>query len=228
MATRSHMTLLNKTWDADYRAFLIDSRPVVNSGIVGGRRSAFVPALHAIIRGLEEHRRAAPQTTRVVGADMLLVNWVAVVAEQRQTGGNSADRGDSPRGGVVRGYPFGPVNWPMWAKLPPASGSLCPPHVAPAGHAHGTSKQQRSPCNSQCAYEWFNATLVTSGIASYWFGHKLPRSWLNRIRLHACYPAEAATARAERALSRAGAGKFYCECQTVGNSSTRRGSLLRS
>jgi hypothetical protein len=222
MAICSRQTLLNETWDDDYRQFLVDSRPVVNSGIVGGRRSTFVPALHAIVQRLEAHRRAAPQAVREVGADMLLVNWAALVAQKRS--GSSSSSGS----GVVSGYPWGPVNWPMWAKLPSTqrAGSLCPRDIVASTGVRSSSKQQPT-CDSQCGYEWLNATLLKGGIASYWFGHKLPRSWLNRLRMHACYPAESATAQGIQGLARAGAGKFRCECQVVSNN-TRRGSPLSS
>ena len=220
MTRISTRTRLNETWDANYRAFLGDKRPIANSGIVGGRRSVFNAALHALTHRLEMHRQAAPQARNVVGADMLLVNWL--VLERMHNASDS-----SSRSGVASGFPFGPVNWPMWARLPVvASHSLCPSQSA---SGDWRSHRKQPPCNAQCAYEWLNATLVGGGTSSsYWFGHKLPRSWLNRIRLHQCYPEVSADGRVAHALLyHTGSAKFRCECREVGHGPPK-GSSIRS
>ena len=228
----SQRTLLNQTWERSFQTFLSDRRPVYNSGIVGGRRSVFASALHAVSARLEAHRKTTPQTRRQVGADMLLWNWAALHAQNRSSG-------------LVSGYPFGPVNFPMWAKV--GGGGLCGGSVG-SGRSGGSGGSMGVPafCNSTCGYAWLNSTLVRPADGggeggskqqhhhhhhpfAYWFGHKLPRSWLNRLRLHACYPTESLTSRADRALFEQGARKFACECEAVGEGGEtprKRSSLL--
>lgn len=191
-------TLLNRTWGQRYRSFLANrSHPIYNSGIIGGRRSVWTAALKAVVDRLEAHRASSHESVRhVVGADMLLWNWAAISWR------HSRGHGGRPIS-IVTGYPRGPVNFPMWAKLPSALGTMCPPHLAPDGVR---------PCNSQCGYEWLNHTAP----GAYWFGHKLPRSWLNLVRLRACFPEAAARARGADVLRRVGGGKLLCECPSVG------------
>lgn len=196
MHRASERTQLNRTWGAHYQAVLANqSHPVFNSGIIGGRRGIWTSALKAVVERLEQHRTASPAHVRhVVGADMLLWNWAAASWHRQQHG-------------VVTGYPRGPVNFPMWAKLPDSGKGLCPMHPSPDG---------QRPCGSQCAYHWLNS----SGLGAYWFGHKLPRSWLNMLRLHACFPQAAVTARGTEMLERVGSGKLRCECLKVGQALT--------
>ena len=198
----SRQTLLNTTWDERFQQFLEDRRrPVYNSGIVGGRRAVFWPALRAVVARLDAHR--ATQPPLAVGADMLLWNWAAAVWV--------ADAAGSGLGsGVVSGYPHGPVNLPMWAKLPHGANIICPPHW-PDGRQ----------CNSPCGYAWLNTSL-----GNYWFGHKLPRSWLNLLRLHACWPeATSRSSIVNRTLFNLGGRKFVCECAQVGHPPDERSAL---
>ena len=208
LAKVSRSTRLNETLDAAFHAFLNDSSRVYNSGVVGGKREAFAPALKAVTARLAAFRRSVSgnATRYKTGADMVLWNWAALEAHARPwrppaapaTPAGSAAR--AARAAVITGYPWGPVNYPMWAKL--STGGLC------AGSHHGV----HGYCNSECGYQWLNRT----GLGAYWFGHKLPRSWLNLLRLHACWPQHARTALGLHALRRAGAGRFRCECGRVG------------
>lgn len=267
----SRHTLLNATWGAHFTRFLHDRQQPYNSGIVGGRREVFLQSLNSVVSRLEAHRASGPPL--VVGADMLLWNWAALgdgsdvdpqgggvgVRSQHGTGraARAARRARAATAlpvaatAVVTGYPNGPVNWPMWAKLPrPSTDGLCP-----ATHA----------CNSQCGYAWLNSSITLLPVASrvagghiggadvgaparcccgvvarvppstsasspptvpYWFGHKLPRSWLNLLRLHACWPLASGTPRAAHALALHGARKFVCECSAVSSGAPDRRTPL--
>ena len=101
----------------------------------------------------------------------------------------------------------------MWAK--PALTGLCAASAAggqrlqlpPSPHSEALTRG--GPCNSECGYKWLNA----SGLGHYYFGHKLPRSWLNMLRLHACYPNASRTGVGQQVLKRLiGGGRFDCTC----------------
>ena len=81
---------------------------------------------------------------------------------------------------------------------------------------HGTATESYSDyicCTGQHSEDY----TVASDIGAYWFGHKLPRSWLNVLRLRACFPQAASSATAARVLAKIGGGKFKCECTAVGD-----------
>jgi hypothetical protein len=211
----SKSTRLNSSWDEEFQEFLVDRRPMFNSGIVGGRRGIFDAATDLVAERLEAHRAFSPATQHNVGADMLLWNWVAVIAVNRSYWSHPRAGGLAPLGrkiaAVVTGYPNGPVNYPMWARLP-ADAGLCPAYEAP----------DHRPCGSECSYRWLrNGT----SLGQYWTGHKLSRGWLNLLRLHACWPGAAGTVRGQQALERHGARKFRCECQVVGRPPDVRTSI---
>ena len=68
----------------------------------------------------------------------------------------------------VTGYPVGPVNFPMW-------GGLCrmwQPH---------NTEHDGLPCKQLCRHRWVNNTR-----GMYWFGHKIPYTWLQLQHLPAC------------------------------------------
>jgi hypothetical protein len=64
----------------------------------------------------------------------------------------------------ITGYPAGPVNYPLW-------GALCPDHQDDTGRF----------CAGCCRHAWVNATR-----GRYFFGHKLPMSWLQLQRAPQC------------------------------------------
>lgn len=196
LAGRSRSTRLNDTFDESFRSFLSDNSTVYNSGAVGGTRDVFKPALHWLVTRLRAFRATAVgnATRHLAGADMLLWNLAARSAVASATG-------------VVTGYPHGPVNLPMWAK--PTLNGLCASTSRPL---HPGALQSRTTCNSNCGYSWLNS----SGLGRYYLGHKLPRSWLNMLRLHTCYPNASRTALGHHTLKRTGFERFKCECGVVG------------
>ena len=64
-------------------------------------------------------------------------------------------------GTIVTGYPQGPVNLPMWGAF------------ARAHPRHIRNGERCSLKLTHCRHLWLNGT---SGM--YWFGHKLPWSWV--------------------------------------------------
>lgn len=227
-------TRLNETWDGAFRAFTADNHSTVyNSGIVGGLRDVFVPQLQAVVERLAAFRATAlgNESRHVAGADMLVWNEVARAALLSTA--SDASRGLAmpatlatmrPRG-VVTGFPHGPVNLPMWAKA--SSRDLCAgaPPVRPttttSTGTHDAAAASR-PLNTPENYAWLNS----SGLGRYWFGHKLPRHWLNLLRLHACWPGAARSVAAQLTLQRIHAGRFQCECKRVGEDISVRTRLL--
>ena len=216
MNKASRHTRFNETWDDSFAAFLADRRPVYNSGILGGHRSVFLPALHAIVQRLDAFRRtpSGNSTRMVVGSDMLLVNWVAVTANATRSNARA----------VVTGFPNGPVNLPMWAR--PMDAKLChgagesgeasateSHFVFPTGRTRRDGSIAPGYCNSKCGVDW----LSSEGLGKFWFGHKLPRSWLNLLRYHACWGGHPDAPRANgNATGLWAAEKFMCECKVVG------------
>ena len=88
-------TRLNSSHSARYLAFLGDPQTtILNAGVVGGPRSAFEPALRALVGRFRRHW--AVHTNLEDGGDMILWNEVGLESD------------------VVTGYPLGPVNYPMY------------------------------------------------------------------------------------------------------------------
>jgi hypothetical protein len=88
-------TRLNSSHSARYLAFLGDPlTTILNAGVVGGPRSAFEPALRALVGRFRRHW--AVHTNLEDGGDMILWNEVGLESD------------------VVTGYPLGPVNYPMY------------------------------------------------------------------------------------------------------------------
>ena len=108
----------------------LNKLPVLNTGIVGGRRADFEPALRAVAARLRNHYAAAPPHVNV---DMAF--WNAQLLERP----------------VVTGYPHGPVNLPMWGRLASVPSPWCRMHADPMNRS--------ASCSHQCRYEWINATL---------------------------------------------------------------------
>lgn len=152
--SRAVRTGLNRSWVGE-RAYLSDafhntSRLVYNCGIVGGTRGgAFERLLSFVARRFREHWSTAPPL--LAGGDMVLWNEAALEPGLR----------------VETGYPFGPVNFPMW-------GALVGQHrrVGAITHTDPRSGGRRA-CVGRCRHEWVNATR-----GLFWFGHKTPSSWL--------------------------------------------------
>lgn len=110
---------------------------VFNNGVVGGRRDVFASAL-AKVRSRIEHNWAA-SAPFIGGGDMVV--WNEVLRNESE---------------VVTGYPFGPVNLPMW-------GGLTQAHTDPATGRF---------CAGACRHRWLNATR-----GLFWFTHKTPPTW---------------------------------------------------
>ena len=63
---------------------------------------------------------------------------------------------------IIAGYPLGPVNLPMWGAFP---------------RAHPRRSRSGAFCSlktTRCRHAWINVTRRL-----YWFGHKLPMSWVH-------------------------------------------------
>ena len=96
LTSRTARTRLNESVSPAFSQFLNDSsrQLVLNSGIMGGRRAAFLPALAEVNARLRSHWERRPPF--IAGADMVLWNQAALTRP------------------LILGYPHGPVNLPMW------------------------------------------------------------------------------------------------------------------
>jgi hypothetical protein len=83
-----------------------------NSGIVGGVRSAVVPALQKFAADVRALKAAFPHRRVGAGVDMLLWN-------------DQCLRGARPPASLGTGYPHGPLNLPMSAQVRTESGRWC-------------------------------------------------------------------------------------------------------
>ena len=140
--------LLNASTDR-YHA-LLDGQTdelIFNNGVVGGRRAAFGAALGRVRARIEANwlsvgasssTSAAMDAPFIGGGDMVV--WNEVLS-------NESD--------VVTGYPYGPVNLPMW-------GGMCAAHRSADGHH----------CSGACRHQWLNATR-----GLFWFTHKSLSTW---------------------------------------------------
>lgn len=134
---------------------------IYSAALVGGRRSAFGPALRNVTDQLTanyERRLATKQGLTPNGAVQYwaedMVAWNLLAQEH-------------PRESLLLGYPHGPTNLPMYGGL--SSAHLDPGKTAAAG-------EQPPQCwgSEACRQGW----LRNAGSRSlYWFGHKMPASW---------------------------------------------------
>ena len=105
--SRANRTRLLPTLSAAFNTFgdrsaRSDAPAVLNCGIVGGRRSAFEPALSAFNQALLTHWQTNPSFEH--GAEMVIWNDLAL---------------DRHRVPALSGYPNGAVNWPMYGSFAP-------------------------------------------------------------------------------------------------------------
>lgn len=145
-------------WWANISRFLDDqSSATVNSGVVGGHRSAFEPALDAVVASYTKLWCTHGANLLVSGSDQIAWNGVALAL-------NAAD--------VVRGYPFGPVTLPWMGKLigdPGVGQELC----LSVQHLDPTKPEVACKNSSRCRGAW--AEHDSAG--RYYFSHKLPTWW---------------------------------------------------
>eukprot|EP00966_Prymnesium_polylepis_P073726 1711403-Prymnesium_polylepis.1 len=143
-------------WWGKFLTFLDEQGTTVNSGVVGGHRTAFAPALESMVEGYERlwRTRAALNWS---GSDMFAWNGIALTL-------NRTD--------VVRGYPFGPVTLPWMGKLvhePGPGQELC------LNVRHSDPDHPGSQCRNSSACVGMWASELAGG--RYWFAHKLPEWW---------------------------------------------------
>ena len=123
-----------------------------NAGIVGGRRPAFAAALAAVDARLCHSWAARKNRAMQIGSDMVAWNEAAVNASGR----------------VLTGYPYGPLNLPMFGQMT---------------HQDPTKAKEGAHCAGACRHRWLNASL-----GDYWFSHKAPKSWTLAAIPRACRP----------------------------------------
>ena len=120
--------------NARFDRFLEDRSLLANSGVVGGHRSVFGPALGRLVQRLEHHWVQSPRHRLKAGADMVLWNWEALSGIP-----------------IITGYPTGPVNLPMWGKLatepPGAPNNLC-------AVLHEDPADAGQKCSYGCREQW--------------------------------------------------------------------------
>ena len=193
LATTSKLARANCSSAATGLARALWRRHPRNTGIVGGLREAFEPALRSAAARMSHHHARVPRPPPV-SVDMLVWNELLLDAPlvtplapppSRVSGhvlsGSAAAGGGGPSVGVatvpsaelrsaprlISGYPHGPVNLPMWGKFADRS-SWCDSHLDPL---QPTRKCGVEPA---CRLAWINMTL-----GHYWFAHKL-QSWWTR------------------------------------------------
>ena len=141
---------------------------IYSAALVGGRRSAFGPALRNVTAQLTANygrRRAAKQGLAPNGAvqywaeDMVAWNLLAQ---------------DLPHGRLLTGYPHGPTNLPMY-------GGLSADHLDPFKTAAAGEKPPQCWGSERCRQRW---QADVAGM--YWFGHKMPASWRYLLMEPAC------------------------------------------
>ena len=129
------------------------SGPVLNCGVIGGLKAAFLPLVVRMAARMSARYSAVPRPP-YVPVDMLSWNeeaWKLMAASGHP---------------IVTGYPRGPVNLPMWGRLSDTT-SACPRHPDPAPAAQSAYCRARA-----CRVAWINATL-----GYYWFAHKIQQWW---------------------------------------------------
>ena len=138
---------------------------IYSAALVGGRRSAFGPALRNVTAQLTANygrRRAAKQGLAPNGAvqywaeDMVAWNLLAQ---------------DLPHGRLLTGYPHGPTNLPMYGAFHPEHADE--PNATMADRAE-TPGRRRKSCGGReaCRQAWLRRVR-----GLHWFGHKMPSSW---------------------------------------------------
>jgi hypothetical protein len=102
LVKRAELIGLNESWEreaAGFRSFLQStgkSNCPKNTGVIGGRREVFIPALRSVAHRLRKLWERPPREV-AAGADMVVWNELAF------------KRGDRA---LITGYPLGPVNLP--------------------------------------------------------------------------------------------------------------------
>lgn len=137
-----------------------EGKCILSAALVGGRRSALMPALRNVsmmLRANYERRLASREQLAEGGVapfywaeDMVAWN---LVGQERQ----------SER--LLIGYPFGPTNLPMY-------GGLSREHLDPAVQ----TKSQHCSRTEACRQGWLRRVGH-----HYWFGHKMSSSWRYHI-----------------------------------------------
>ena len=127
-------------WWNNISRLLHDQRPMVNCGVVGGHRSSFEPALDAVVAAYQRLWRLRPKALDWAGTDMLVWNGVALEHGLHE-------------GGVVSGYPHGPVTLPLDGKL--AAHSDGEPAFELCLNIQHNDSATGGPCTSRaCILDW--------------------------------------------------------------------------
>lgn len=115
LLSRTARNRLNETVSSAFRDFSADTsrKLVLNSGVIGGRRAALLPALADVNARLRSHWDRRPPF--LAGTDMVLWNEAALTRH------------------LVVGYPSGPVKLPMWGSF---NGAACPGMIVDDCHRH--------------------------------------------------------------------------------------------
>ena len=141
---------------------------IYSAALVGGRRSAFGPALRNVTAQLTANyarRRATKHGLAPNGAvqywaeDMVAWNLLAQ---------------DLPHGHLLTGYPYGPTNLPMY-------GGLSVEHLDPFKTVTAAERPPQCWGSERCRQQWQSDV---GGM--YWFGHKMPASWRYLLMEPAC------------------------------------------
>lgn len=184
--------LANEVWQGFDQFHLSGKQPILNNGIVGGRRAAFTPFLHFSSRAVTS-MWLRPHLRSNWSLDMIVSNQAVYDPNVRHEAGLAVQR-------PIIGYPDGPVNLPMWGELERFNVRS----VSDGGHNGGDTFESRETgfyrgvlagltnttfmngiisvkdAKWWCATDRFNCRhahlRMTRGM--YWFGHKLPHHWL--------------------------------------------------
>lgn len=170
-------------------------QPILNSGLVGGRRAAMRPLVSFMARRTAAMWRR-PTLASNWSMDMLTINQAVYDAKARP------ELGAAAAGAVIHGFPNGPTNLPMWGNF------HWHPSLTANVKAKSASRASRSATsnfyggvlraltnesfmvwvgNDYRLLRWWcdevrfacrRAYLrLTRGM--HWFGHKLPKQWLD-------------------------------------------------
>lgn len=135
------------------RAYLNGSRPALhlNVGVLGGCRAALVPLLDRVVRKFETHWSASFKRNISAASDMVLWNDLGAELSEESTP-------------PLTGYPYGPVNMPMYGGSNPGS--------CLARYFRNSTGRHTNPCRTR----WFNETQ-----GMFWFAHKPVKSWITEF-----------------------------------------------
>ena len=115
------------------RAYLNGSRPALhlNVGVLGGCRAALVPLLDRVVRKFETHWSTSFKRNLSAASDMVLWNDLGAELSEESTP-------------PLTGYPYGPVNMPMYGGSNPGS--------CLARYFRNSTGRHTNPCRTR----WFN------------------------------------------------------------------------